>query len=152
MSLTALGNQLLLPRTFPSWVTPMEHNKVFWTSSKEARILFFKLIFSSIALGCALATKFRGGRWLRLGGGVRFLRRGGGFLRTLWRPLSSSTPFRQPSLCLPEALFPRESRHRESGIWLKVLFLQKCEPFWLWLSALSARNSLINLVRRRLLN
>ena len=65
MSLTALGNQLLLPGEFPSWLTPMEHDKVFWTSSKEGRSLFTKTVFAGITLGCALAMEFRGGRWLR---------------------------------------------------------------------------------------
>ena len=63
MSLTALGNQLLLQGEFPSWVTPMEHDKVFWTSSKEGRSLFVKMVFAGITLGCALAVEFRGGRW-----------------------------------------------------------------------------------------
>ena len=65
MSLTALGNQLLLPGRFPSWVTPMEHDQVFWTSSKEGRSLLFKIIFASILLGCALAKEFWGCRWFR---------------------------------------------------------------------------------------
>ena len=65
MSLTALGNQLLLPEKFPSWVTPMEHDKVFWTSSEEGRSLFMKTVSAGITLGCTLAMAFRGGRWFR---------------------------------------------------------------------------------------
>ena len=65
LSLTALGNQLLLPGTFPSWVTPMEHDHVFWTSSQEGRSLLIKIISANILLGGALAKEFRGGRWCR---------------------------------------------------------------------------------------
>ena len=43
----------------------------------------------------------REGGFLRRFGGGYFFRRGGGFLRTLWRSLRSSTPTADP-LCLPE--------------------------------------------------
>ena len=46
-----------------------------------------------------------GGGPLLQKGAVGFLRRGVGFLRSLWRSLRSSTPSRRPSPCLPNLVF-----------------------------------------------
>ena len=48
MSLAAIGNQLRLPGTFPSWVAPMEHSKLFWTSGAEGCFLLFKAVAASL--------------------------------------------------------------------------------------------------------
>ena len=60
LSLAALGNHLWHPAVgaFPTWVSPLEKEGLFWVSKTEGRMFGLKAIIAMTLFGCAVRTQF----------------------------------------------------------------------------------------------
>ena len=60
ISIAALGNHLSYPTdgSFPTWVSPVEKEGLFWISKTEGRMFGLKLIIALSLFGCAVRMQF----------------------------------------------------------------------------------------------
>ena len=67
LSMSGLGNELRRPgKAFPAWISPMEQDSFFWTSSHEDLPVLVKFFAGSSFVAIAIAAQIIDGRLLRI--------------------------------------------------------------------------------------